>query len=101
MGQKGMDFKHKEVINITDGRRLRFCSRCCSRFRKWNNYLYNCCKKENRYKFEKSLIESGYMSFAFEREHRKKDYVTKKNQKRTGYVVKEQYVYDVICKVEL
>lgn len=22
MGQKGMDFKHKEVINITDGKRL-------------------------------------------------------------------------------
>jgi len=24
MGQKGLDFKHKEVINITDGRRLGF-----------------------------------------------------------------------------
>jgi len=24
MGQKGMDFKHKEVINISDGRRLGF-----------------------------------------------------------------------------
>lgn len=22
MGQKGLDFKHKEVVNITDGRRL-------------------------------------------------------------------------------
>ena len=24
MGDKGLDFKHKEVINITDGRRLGF-----------------------------------------------------------------------------
>ena len=24
MGQKGMDFKHKEVINIKDGKRLGF-----------------------------------------------------------------------------
>lgn len=28
MGQKGMDFKHKEVINVKDGRRLRVCARC-------------------------------------------------------------------------
>ena len=28
MGQKGLDFKHKEVINIKDGKRLRICSRC-------------------------------------------------------------------------
>lgn len=28
MGQKGLDFKHKEVINITDGKRLRVCTRC-------------------------------------------------------------------------
>ena len=25
---KGMDFKHKEVINIKDGKRLRICARC-------------------------------------------------------------------------
>ena len=25
---KGMDFKHKEVINIKDAKRLRLCSRC-------------------------------------------------------------------------
>lgn len=25
---KGLDFRHKEVINITDGRRLRVCARC-------------------------------------------------------------------------
>ena len=30
MGTKGLDFKHKEVINITDGRRLRICARCNS-----------------------------------------------------------------------
>lgn len=41
------------------------------------------------------------MSFGFERERRKRDYITKKNQKRTGYVVKENYCYDVVCKVEL
>ena len=30
-GGKGLDFKHKEVINITDGRRLRVCAGCYSR----------------------------------------------------------------------
>ena len=25
---KGMDFKHKEVINIKDAKRLRICSGC-------------------------------------------------------------------------
>lgn len=30
MGQKGMDFKHKEVINITDGRRLGFVQDVCA-----------------------------------------------------------------------
>lgn len=33
MGDKGLDFKHKEVINITDGKRLRACARCMCRFR--------------------------------------------------------------------
>lgn len=41
------------------------------------------------------------MSFTFDRVRKKKDYVTRKNQKRTGYVVKENYCYDVVCKVEL
>lgn len=90
MGQKGLDFKHKEVVNISDGRRLRFCTRCNSRFRNRSYYFYNGCKKENR-----------YSKFEFERVRSKKDYVTKKNQKRTGYVVKEKYSYGVICKVEL
>ena len=30
MGQKGMDFKHKEVINIKDGRRLGFVQDVCA-----------------------------------------------------------------------
>lgn len=30
MGQKGLDFKHKEVINITDGRRLGFVQDVCA-----------------------------------------------------------------------
>ncbi len=30
MGQKGMDFKHKEVINITDGKRLGFVQDVCA-----------------------------------------------------------------------
>lgn len=101
MGQKGLDFKHKEVINIKDGKRLRLCSRCMCGFTIRKHYFYNGCKKENRCKFRNSSIESGYVSFAFDRVRKKKDYVTKKNQKRTGYVVKEKYIYDVICKVEL
>ena len=28
MDGKGLDFKHKEVVNITNGKRLRICSRC-------------------------------------------------------------------------
>ena len=30
MGQKGLDFKHKEVINIKDGRRLGFVQDVCA-----------------------------------------------------------------------
>ena len=30
MGDKGLDFKHKEVINITDGRRLGFVQDVCA-----------------------------------------------------------------------
>ena len=101
MQDKGMDFRRKEVINITDGKRLRLCSRCMCRFGKWNNNIYNGCKKENRYKCNKSFIKGEYICFSFERECRKKDYITKNNQKRTGYTVREKYEYDVICKMEL
>lgn len=90
MGEKGLDFKHKEVINISDAKRLRICTRCNSRFENWYYNFYNSCKKENR-----------YSRFEFERIRKKKNYVTKNKQKRTGYVVKENYCYDVVCKVEL
>lgn len=101
MGQKGMDFKHKEVINIKDGKRLRICSRCLCRLRKWNNYFYNGCKIENRCNSCNCLTDKEYSSFVFERKHLKKNYITKQNENRTGYVVKEKYRYDVVCKVEL
>ena len=42
-----------------------------------------------------------YLSFTFERCREKKSHITKNNQSRTGYVLKEKYIYDVICKVEL
>lgn len=90
MGQKGLDFKHKEVINIKDGRRLRICARCMCRFTIRKYYIYYCV-----------LIENKYMSFILERECEKKSYITKNNQSRTGYVLKEKFKYDVICKVEL
>ena len=90
MGSKGLDFKHKEVINITDGRRLRICTRCNSRFRKWHDYIYNGPKIENR-----------YSRFEFERTQVRKGYITKQGENRTGYVVREKFVYDVECKVEM
>ena len=49
MGQKGLDFKHKEVINISDGRRLRVCAGCYSRFRNWHDYIYNCTTEVTGY----------------------------------------------------
>lgn len=49
MGQKGLDFKHKEVVNITDGRRLRICTRCNSRFRNWHDYIYHCSTEAINY----------------------------------------------------
>ncbi|MCI8518768.1 MAG: hypothetical protein HFJ51_01170 [Clostridia bacterium] len=90
MGTKGLDFKHKEVINITDGRRLRLCARCNSRFRIRYYHIYNGCKIENR-----------YSRFEFTREQVRNGYTTKLGEKRTGYVVREEYCYDVVCKVEM
>lgn len=90
MQNNGMDFRRKEVINIKDGKRLRICARCMCRFGNRKDNFYNGCKKENR-----------YSRFEFERIRKKKNYVTKNKQKRTGYVVKEKYCYDVVCKVEL
>jgi hypothetical protein len=90
MGSKGLDFKHKEVINITDGRRLRLCARCNSRFRIRYHHIYNGCKKEN-----------GCSRFEFVREQARKGYITKQGENRTGYVVREKFLYEVECKVEM
>ena len=49
MSQKGLDFKHKEVVNITDGRRLRICTRCNSRLRNGNDYIYYCTAEAINY----------------------------------------------------
>ncbi len=46
MGEKGLDFKHKEVINIRDGKRLRTSSRCMCRFMYWKNYFYNSTRQQ-------------------------------------------------------
>ena len=40
MNDKGLDFRKKEVINITDAKRLRICSRCVCRFGDWKNNIY-------------------------------------------------------------
>ena len=78
MGEKGLDFKHKEVININNAKKLRLCTRCNSRFKNRCYNVYNCALKENR-----------YITFIFEGEITKKGYTTKKKQDRTGYIVKE------------
>ena len=45
MGDKGLDFKHKEVVNIKDGKRLRICSRCMCGFGNWQDNVYNSARK--------------------------------------------------------
>lgn len=42
MGSKGMDFKHKEVINITDGKRLGFVQDVTADLESRNNHIYYC-----------------------------------------------------------
>lgn len=81
MGTRGLDFKHKEVINITDGRRMRLRTRCDCRFGNRYYYIYNGCKKENR-----------YVRFQFDRECIKNSYITKLMKKRTGYIVYQKNV---------
>lgn len=49
MGQKGLDFKHKEVVNIKDGRRLRVCAGCDCGLGKWHDYLYYCATEVTNY----------------------------------------------------
>ena len=87
MGNKGLDFKHKEVINITNGKRLRFCTRCKCKFRNRSNYFYNCALKENRFIFDRDIVKNGY--------------VTKGKQHRTGCIIKSKIEYEVVCKVEM
>ena len=41
MGQKGLDFKHKEVINIKDGRRLGFVQDVCADLSTREYNIYN------------------------------------------------------------
>lgn len=41
MQNNGMDFRRKEVINITDGKRLRVCARCVCRFGDGEDNFYN------------------------------------------------------------
>ena len=45
MGQKVMDFKHKEVINIRDGKRLGFVQDVCADLETRNNNLNYCSRK--------------------------------------------------------
>lgn len=76
------------------------------RFRNRNYNIYNSALIENRKKLYNAstneiLRNDKYLSFTFERCREKKGYITKNNQNRTGYVLKEKYIYDVICKVEL
>lgn len=49
--ESGMDFRHKEVVNINNGKRLGFVQRCMCKFRDWKNYFNNCSrrKKINEY----------------------------------------------------
>lgn len=76
------------------------------RFRNRNYNIYNGALIENRKKLcndseDETLENDKCLNFAFERSRKKKSYITKNNQSRTGYVLKEKYIYDVICKVEL
>ena len=47
MGDKGLDFKHKEVINITDGKRLGYVQTrdLVCKFRNRYNNSYHCTRK--------------------------------------------------------
>ena len=45
MGTKGMDFKHKEVINVIDGKRLGFVQDVTADLDSRFNYFYNCSRQ--------------------------------------------------------
>lgn len=42
MGNKGLDFKHKEVINIVDGKRLGYVQDVTANLETRNYYFNNC-----------------------------------------------------------
>ena len=77
------------------------------RLRNREHYAYYCAIKENNYQscnhniYNCALIENKYTKFDFDRKIVRKDYITANNQNRTGYTIKEEIKYDVICKVEL
>lgn len=106
MQNNGMDFRRKEVINITDGKRLRVCAGCVCRFGDGEDNFYDGTLIENRKKLcngstDEILENDKCLNFVFERSRKEKSYITKNNQSRTGYILKEKFEYDVICKVEL
>ena len=45
MGEKGLDFKHKEVINIVDGKRLGFVQDVTAELESRAYYIYYCSRK--------------------------------------------------------
>ena len=56
MGEKGLDFKHKEVINITDGKRLGYVQDVTADLESGvitsiivpgNNKMFNICRGDN------------------------------------------------------
>ena len=45
MMDKGLDFKHKEVVNITNGKRLGYVQDVCADLETRNNNLNYCSRK--------------------------------------------------------
>ena len=46
MSEKGLDFKHKEVINIKDGRRLGFVQDVNADLSSRYNHFHNCTRQQ-------------------------------------------------------
>ena len=51
MSEKGMDFKHKEVININNGKRLGYVQDVCADLENRNHYRYNSTRREKIKKY--------------------------------------------------
>lgn len=51
MSAKGMDFKHKEVINIVDGKRLGFVQDVTAELESRAYYIYYCSRKFKTFKY--------------------------------------------------